>query len=70
MSTQPRISAPIGRLKIRASARKRVASAVARLQASEPSCESEAAESIAPERENAVRRYYPFAPRLVDDCDR
>ncbi|MGB5413606.1 MAG: hypothetical protein WBM75_08995 [Polyangiales bacterium] len=69
MSTQPRISAPIGRLRIRASARKRVASSVGRVQAAEPACDAEADENGASEREDALRRYYPFAPRLAEDGD-
>jgi len=69
MSTQPRISAPIGRLKIRASARKRAASSVGRVQTAEPSRDLEVDETGVFDREDAPPRYYPFAPRRSDDAD-
>jgi len=69
MSTQPRMSAPIGRLNIRTSPRKRAASSVGRVQAAEPSCDLEADENGVFEREDALPRYYPFAPRRSDDAD-
>ena len=69
MTTQPRMSAPIGRLNIRSSARKRAASSVGRVQAAEPPCNAEADETGASEREEALPRYYPFAPCLADAGD-
>ena len=69
MSTQPRISAPIGRLKIRASPRKKAESSVGRIQAAEPACDLEADDHGMSEQENTPPRYYPFAPRLTDDRD-
>ncbi len=69
MTTQPRMSAPIGRLNIRTSARKRAASSVGRVRASEPPCDAEPDETGASELEEALPRYYPFAPRLTDDGD-
>ncbi|MGB5265555.1 MAG: hypothetical protein WBN30_03130 [Polyangiales bacterium] len=67
MSTQPRMSAPIGRLKIRPSARKRVASSIGRVQAAETPCDAQADETSVPEEQSALPHYYPFAPRLCDD---
>jgi len=69
MSTQPRISAPIGRLKIRTPARKRLASSIGRVQAAETPSDAEADETSVPEEESALPHYYPFAPRLGDDGD-
>lgn len=69
MSTRPRISAPIGRLKIRASARKRAASSIGRVQAAEPLCDAELVEESAPRQDETLPRYYPFAPRIVDDSE-
>lgn len=67
MSTQPRISAPIGRLDIRTSARKKAASSVALVQAAEPPCDLEADAKGEAEEESALPRYYPFAPCRSDD---
>ena len=69
MSTQPRMSAPIGRLDIRTSARKRVSSSIALAQASEPPCDSKADGTGAAEEESALPHYYPFAPRRSDRAD-
>ena len=63
------MSAPIGRLKIRQSARKRVASAIGPVQASEPHCELEVADETVARQDDALPRYYPFAPSLIGDCD-
>ena len=69
MSTQPRMSAPIGRLDIRTSARKKVSSSVALGQASEAPCDSNADGAGAPEQESALPHYYPFAPSPSDRGD-
>jgi hypothetical protein len=69
MSTQPRISAPIGRVEIRTSARKRSASSIGRVQAAELPCDVEDQEEVASGDDGARRRYYPFAPRAADDSE-
>jgi len=69
MSSKPRMSAPIGRLQIRTSARRRSASSVGRLQAAEPPCDAELTDEGEARQDHTVPRFYPFAPRLVDDCD-
>jgi len=63
------MSAPIGRLKIRQAARKRAASSIGRVQASEPPCDAELVEESLARRDEGLPRYYPFAPRLVDAGD-
>ena len=71
MSTQPRISAPIGRLQIKTSkARHRRASGLARWRTADPPCE---AQNGAPETESAEGKhpsFYPFPLRAPDDDER
>ena len=71
MSTQPRMSAPIGRLQIKASkARHRRASRSARWRPAEPPYE---AQSGAPETEageGTRPSFYPFPLRATDDDER
>ena len=63
------MSTHIGRLQIRASARRRSASSVGRVQAAEPACEAEVTDEGEARQDHTVPRFYPFTPRLVDDCD-
>lgn len=63
------MSAPIGRLQIRTRARKGPESEVGPVQTAEPPADEELSEEAAPARDEAARRYYPFAPRLVDESD-
>jgi hypothetical protein len=63
------MSAPIGRLDIRTSAKKRAPSSVALVQAAEPPCDSEGDRTGAVEEESALPHYYPFAPRRSNDGD-
>ena len=70
MSTLPRMSAPIGRLQIRTSAaRKRRDSAVGRVKAAEPSLDAEVTDADEAGEGEPRRRYYPFAPRLIDKSE-
>ena len=64
------MSAAIGRMKIRATARKRRSSAVKHVQAVEiPYEAADEPEAAAPQADDTLPRYYPFAPRLSDDED-
>jgi len=68
MTTQPRMSAPIGRLRIRASeARKRRGSAVGQALSVEPPREAELADADEARAESGCPRFYPFALRSNDD---
>jgi hypothetical protein len=68
MRTQPRMSAPIGRLEIRTSkARKRRTSGTGRWSPAEPAVEGESNPSGETPTEESKRRYYPFAPSSRDD---
>jgi len=70
MTTQPRISAPIGRLRIRTSeARKRPASGTGRWQPAEPPMDVEGAEPDEARDEGGCPRFYPFALLAADDGD-
>ena len=70
MSTRPRMSAAIGRMKIRATAHKRRSSQVNHVQALEiPYEAADEGQAAAPQTDDALPRYYPFAPRLSDDED-
>jgi len=61
---------PIGRLQIRTSAaRKPRDSAVGRVKAAEPSLDAEVTEAEEAGEGDERRRYYPFAPRLIDKSD-
>lgn len=64
------MSAPLGRLQIRASAaRKRRDSAVSSVKAAEPSLDAAVTEADEAGEGDERRRYYPFAPRLIDKSD-
>jgi hypothetical protein len=68
MSTQPRMSAPIGRLKIRTSeARKRSVSGSGRWTSVGPPVDAESNDTDERAEEEGGRLYYPFAPRQNED---
>jgi len=68
MTTQPRMSAPIGRLRIRTSeARKRRASGAGRWQSVEAPTEAEVTEADETPAEGECPRFYPFPLRATDD---
>jgi len=71
MSTQPRMSAPIGRLQMKTSeARNRRASGLGRWSAAEPPVEAEASESEEASLESTHPPFYPFPLRRSDIDDR
>lgn len=71
MSTQPRMSAPIGRLRIKtAEGRKRKGSGLGRWRPADPPAEPEVREAEASEPESTHPPFYPFAPRLSGDGER
>jgi hypothetical protein len=68
MSTQPRMSAPIGRLQIQSSeSRKRSLSGTGRWTSAGPPADAELDDSGEAPAEEGRRRYYPFAPNARDD---
>ncbi len=68
MTTQPRMSAPIGRLQIRTGeGRKRRASGSGRWQPAELHVEADVTEPDEAREEGECPRFYPFAPRIADD---
>lgn len=71
MSTQPRMSAPIGRLQMKTSeARKRRGSGRGRWSSTEPPLEAEASGEEEAQTESAHPPFYPFPLRVIDDDDR
>ena len=70
MSTQPRISAPIARVRIRTSeGRRRRASTSGRWKPTEPPCEVEVSESDESTSQDLRPRFYPFPLRAGNDND-
>ena len=70
MTTQPRMSAPIGRLRIRTSeGRKRRASGAGAWKAADPPLDAEAAEADEAGEDDDRPRFYPFALRPTDGSD-
>jgi len=70
MTTQPRISAPIGRVRIRSSeGRKRRGSGAGRWQPADPPMESEVTEADEARDESGRPRFYPFPLRATDESD-
>ena len=70
MTTQPRMSAPIGRLRIRTSeARKRRISAAGGWQPGEPPIETEVTEVDEDPDEGGCPRFYPFGLLTTDDSN-
>jgi hypothetical protein len=68
MTTQPRMSAPIGRLRIRTSeGRKRRASGSGAWQPVESPVEAEAREAEEASGEGDQPRFYPFPLRATDE---
>ncbi len=66
MTTQPRMSAPIGRLRIRTSEdRKRRASGVGRWKPAEAPLEAEVIEAEEARAEGECPRFYPFPLRVT-----
>jgi hypothetical protein len=64
------MGAAIGKMKIRATARKRRSSVLRHIQAVEiPYEAADEREAAAPQTDDTLPRYYPFAPRLSDDED-
>ena len=71
MSTQPRMSAPIGRLRIKTSdARKRRGSGVGRWSPAEAPRDTEMCETEADVAESTHPPFYPFPLQASDDDDR
>ena len=70
MTTQPRMSAPIGRVRITTTeARKRKGSGAARWRPADPPAEAEVSEAEEALPESTHPPFYPFAPRLSRDGD-
>ncbi len=70
MTTQPRMSAPIGRLRIRASeGRKRRASGAGRWKPVEASVQAEVTEADEACAEGECPRFYPFPLRVTDESN-
>ena len=70
MPTQPRISAPIGRVDIRGpEARKRKTSGSGRWRSAEPPMDAEVTESDEGSDGKARPRFYPFPLRAADETD-
>ncbi len=70
MTTQPRMSAPIGRLQIRPSeGRKRCGSGAGRWQPATPPTDAAATEADEARDESGCPRFYPFPLRLTDERD-
>ncbi len=70
MTTQPRMSAPIGRLQIRTSeARSRRSSGSGQWQAAEATVEVEVNDAEEARAEDGCPRFYPFAPRISEESD-
>lgn len=68
MTTQPRMSAPIGRLRIRTSeSRKRRASGSGRWLPAEAPVEAEMSDAEETRGEGDPPRFYPFPLRVTDD---
>ena len=68
MTTQPRMSAPIGRVRIRSSeARKRRVSVAAGWQPADPPMEAEVTEADEESDEDGCPRFYPFGLLATDD---
>ena len=64
MSTQPRISAPIGRVRVRTSgARERRASGSGQWRAADPPMTAEVTEADEARADGGPPRFYPFALR-------
>ena len=71
MTTQPRMSAPIGRLRIStAEGRKRQASGSGRWRAADPPMEADVTEADEAHPESTPPPFYPFPLRSRDDGDR
>ncbi len=70
MTTQPRMSAPIGRLQIRTSERrKRRASGASRWRPAETPVDAEVTEADEAREEGECPRFYPFALRVTDESN-
>jgi hypothetical protein len=70
MTTQPRMSAPIGRLRIRTSeGRKRRASGTGGWKPTDPPRDAEVTEADEAGENYARPRFYPFPLRAADDSD-
>ena len=70
MTTQPRMSAPIGRLRIRTSeGRQRRVSGSGRWQPAEAPVEAEVTEADEACAESDCPRFYPFPLRVTDQSD-
>ena len=70
MTTQPRMSAPIGRLRITtAEGRKQRASGAARWRAADPPMQAEVTEADDAQPESTHPPFYPFALRASNDND-
>lgn len=71
MSTQPRISAPIGRVRIRTSGgRERRASGSGQWRAADPPMTAEVTEADEARADDGPPRFYPFPLRTPgDNCD-
>ena len=70
MTTQPRMSAPIGRLRIRTSeGRRRGDSGSGRWKPAEAPVEAEVTEAAETRAEGECPRFYPFPLRVIDDSN-
>ena len=70
MTTQPRMSAPIGRVRIQTSkGRKRRASGAGGWKPAEPTMDAGATEAEESLENEARPRFYPFPLRAADDRD-
>lgn len=70
MNTQPRMSAPIGRLKVRTSeGRNRRASATGRWKSADPPMDVECSEAGEARDDEGPPRFYPFSLRHSDPGD-
>ena len=70
MTTQPRMSAPIGRLRIRTSeGRKRRASGTGGWKPADPPMDAEVTEADEAGEDDARPGFYPFPLRAADDSD-
>lgn len=70
MTTQPRMSAPIGRLRIRTSeGRTRRASGTGGWKPADPPMEGEVTEADEAREDGARPRFYPFPLRAADDSE-
>ena len=70
MTTQPRMSAPIGRLRINtAESRRRRKSGAGRWKAADPPMEAEVTETGEMEGDSTHPPFYPFPLRATNDDD-